>query len=97
PLSCPTRRSSDPVKLPRGAEVLRPPLLHEQEEVGQVQRQVHVVEPPHHAAALPGGPVLQFLHQLHLVFQVQVVGGLVQQNDLGALGQGAGQTHPVQL
>ena len=58
---------------------------------------VEVVEHRHDRGAQLGVQVAAQLEEVHLVGQVQVGGRLVEQEDVGALGQGHGHPHPLAL
>ena len=70
-----------------------PPLLQEKHPVREEARQVEVVEHGHHAFSLVGqGP--EEAEELEGVPRVQVVGGLVQEEEPGLLVEEPGHLHP---
>ena len=72
-------------------------IFQKQELIRQHQGEIDVVEYADDCPAFFLGPVFQIGHQLRLVLQIQVVGGLVQQNNLWFLSQCPGQENPLEL
>jgi hypothetical protein len=70
---------------------------HGHQVVGVAAGVVEAVEDEHHGAALGGVESGEQVEHLHLVGQIQERGGLVEQHDGCALGQGHGDPRPLAL
>ncbi len=78
------------------ASACNPPLADQQQAVAEARGHGEVVDGGDDQPPLFRQPVRQ-LHDLQLVRQVEVGGDLVEQDDGGLLGDGAGDQHPLAL
>ena len=74
-----------------------PSVVQQHDGVGDGGRLVEVVQHHPDRDVVVGGEVADQVEDLHLVAQVQVVGRLVEQEHVGALGQAGRQPDPLQL
>ena len=70
--------------------------MHDDHVLGAARRLVEVVQDGHHRAAV-GVEAAAQLEDVDLVGQVEEGGGLIEQDRLGALGQGQGDPHALAL
>ena len=60
-------------------------VLHQHHHIGQLGGQVHLVEGEHHGQSPVGGHFPEDVQQFNLMADVQIAGGLIQDNNLRLL------------
>lgn len=74
-----------------------PPLLHHHEVIGVAQGEIQIVDDHGDGLALAAVQVAHEGHEVVAGADIQIGGGLVQHDEVGVLGERAGQMRPLAL